>query len=408
MNPASSRSEGQLRWQRLALFCALALAACSDATAGGEPPGGDGPRPNAVDGGNLGGGKADGGAGSESSAEPPPPCDAKETEALQASLDAAHSSKTDAVLAVKTACGLRYFSSGPGKVEATALHRIASVSKTYTGAVVMKLVDEGLVSLDEPASKWLAGIPGQSTVLVRHLLQHTSGLAPFDTTLQFKANVTGKAKVKPEEMLGWSFSQGLKANPGTKVAYGNVNFVALGVIAEKVTGKTLAALIREKELEIVGAKATFFNGVETVIGAMAIGRNSGGGDVTNLVNPAVTWGCGSMVATPGDTAAWIEALGSGKAYGPKSYEAATRFEPLADAPEWKFGLGLIEIDPSETFGGGKAWGHVGDLDGYHTAAFYFPDKKTTVVSILDFDPPNAKTVRDPFFASVKILFAGGS
>jgi CubicO group peptidase (beta-lactamase class C family) len=266
------------------LSCILALASCSaNASDEHSPASALSTDPRGVDSGTADGATStpgsDGGA-------PVPPCDEKETAALQATIDGAHSAKTDMVAAIKTpSCGVRYFTSGPSKLDAAKLHRTGSVAKTYTGGVILELVEAGLVSLEDPASKWLAGIPGGDRIHVRHLLQHVSGLAA--TTLDATRQVT------PAELLSNSFKQGLQFEPGSKFAYRNVNFVALGVIAEKVTGKALAALVRERLSAPLGLTATFFEGGETVAGDVVAPRTAQGspGKNAGLGGPFPNSGC---------------------------------------------------------------------------------------------------------------------
>src|SRR5262245_21987322 len=78
-----------------------------------------------------------------------------ENAALQAGLDKAHSTDTDAVLAIRNpSCGARTLTSGPSKIDPKRLHRVGSVTKTYVAAVVLGLVHDGVVSFDDKLTKW--------------------------------------------------------------------------------------------------------------------------------------------------------------------------------------------------------------------------------------------------------------
>jgi len=392
--------------KRALLLAALALVACSDG-ASDEPQGQKGP-----------------GDGQGATDVPPPApfdpahpdggssasCD-QETAALQTAVDAAHPNNTDAVAAIKTpSCGVRFITSGPAKVDASKLHRIASVTKSYTAGVVLKLVEEGKLSLDAPASQWLPSIPGGAAVHVRHLLQHVSGLKPFDNTLGFQACLNFGCA--PDRLLDLSFSQGQASQPGSTFQYANVNFVALGVIAEKVAGKPLATLLHERVLAPIHAEHTFFAGGEPVNGPLAIGRDDGGRDATNRLNLTALFGAGNLAATPGDVLTWIEALGSGTFYSANIQEEVTKFVPIPGGADYKYGLAMMELQPSASFGGGVGRGHNGDLiPGYHTQAFYFPERQTTVVSIIDYNPPGLSQDPQPIYAVfraiLKTLFRPG-
>ncbi|WP_394829418.1 serine hydrolase domain-containing protein [Pendulispora albinea] len=409
--------------RRLATMFALALIACG-APSGGTNEGSydrGAPLPGPSTTPDTSSGRHDPGAnGPDASTNPPdaganppdagaPSC-AEETAAIQRAMDAAHPANRDAVAAIKTpACGVRYFASGPSKVDRSKLHRIASVTKSYVGGVVLKLVEDGLLSLDSPASQWLPGIPGGNTVLVRHLLQHTGGLKPFDNTLGFRTCLLFGG-CTPQQLLDLSFQQGQASAPGSTFQYTNANFVALAVIAEKVAGKPIATLLRERLRTPLGTQATFFAGTERVEGTMAVGRDEAGNDATNNLQPAALFGAGNIVATPGDVLTWTEALGSGTFHSPAIQAEIEKAIAISGTNDYKYGLAMMEIQPSATFGGGLGRGHNGDLiPGYHTQAFYFPERRTTVVSIIDYTPSgwqqNPQPIYAVFRAILKTLFS---
>ncbi len=358
-------------------------------------------------------------AGSDAASNPPtpPPCDEKQMAAVQAVMDAAHDpAKTDMVATVKTpSCGVRFFTSGPNKIDADRLQRIGSVSKTYTGGVVLDLVHEGLLSLDDPAARWLSGVPGGNAILVRHLLQHTSGLPSCEGTNS------------PDQRLAACFQKPLASQPGAKFAYQNINFLALGRIAEKVTGKELATLIHERLTNDIGASHTFFESGETITGDIAPVRAYDGTSAAYAYPAIATWGAGNVVATSGDVVKWIEVLGNGSFLGTLDATAKTTIDIAEGTYAAKYGLGIIELPASTTMGGGVAYGHFGDLlsqssvftplVGYHTAAFYFPEKDTTIVAVLDYTPLTSlngddetlsKLIRGPFYSVLGALFGGAS
>jgi len=339
---------------------------------------------------------------------PLPPCDDKETAALQTTLDGSHDVKrTDVVLSIKTACGIRFFSSGPSKLPATTLHRIASITKTHLASVVLELYADGLLSLSDPVSKWFANVPGGDAIHVEHLLWQTSGLAAYEESLSFQAGAAARRKWERSELIDFSFKARTKFAPGTSWEYVNVNYVMLGVIAEKASGKTLATLLRERIFQPLGMTATFSDGDEPFTGDLAVGRSIEGRDVSNSVEPSTFWGAGHLVGTPGDVVTWIEKRGNGEFHDAKvapEFKKLIAWKPAR--PGWKYGPGTIELDGTVTSGGGPGYGHGGDLPGYHSMAFYFPDKRTTVVMINDSDGVTGDAFRRPFFDTLKTLFGG--
>lgn len=333
------------------------------------------------------------------------PC-AKLTAALQDALDAAHDvSKTDAVLAVKVPdCGVRYVSSGPSQYEAATLQRIASITKTYVASLVLELYADGLLSLSDPISNFFEGVPGDDAIHIEHLLWHESGIAPYENTEEFQVGAYVGRKWEPIEMIELALQQETRFEPGTYWEYANVNYTMLGVIAEQVTGEPLATLLRERIFTPLGLDATFSDGYEPIDGALATGRGTDGSDLTNALDPSTFWGAGHLVATPNDVVTWIEA----RATTFHSIAALPKFEELREwrpsRAGWQYGPGTIVLDESLTFGGGRAYGHGGDLPGYHSMAFYFPDKNVTVVTVNDSDGITAAEIRKPFFAALQVIF----
>lgn len=331
----------------------------------------------------------------EEGAEPPasnPACDA-ETAKLQKGLDAAHPKKTSAVLAVKTpSCGVRVLTSGESAPAASALHRIGSVTKTYVGAVVVGLATEGKLSLDDAISKFDLGVPNSEQIRVRQLLNHTSGLFNYtdDQTLREDALVKKKS-FSPSELVAVAVGHDPYFQPGASWHYSNTNFILLGMIAEKVSGSKIGALVRARVLDEVGLKATFFEGEEPLGGDLAPGLSSGGVDVRHAYDPTWSWAAGAMVAAPADVVTWIEALGSGSYYGAEPQKEVLS-TVKTDSPMVEYGLAVMTFDGSITGGMGTGIGHSGDIPGYHTQAFYFPDKKTTIVSIVDTDAASPNEV----------------
>lgn len=327
-------------------------------------------------------------------------CDA-ETAKLQAGLDEAREAETDSVLAVKTSsCGMRVLTSGPSKLDGTELHRIGSVTKTYVAATIVTLARDGALGLDDAVSKWVADVPGGDGITVRQLLDHASGLFNYTEDKAFVSQAVTKDHLwSPRELVDVSFSHPPDFAPGKGWHYSNTNYVLLGMIAEAAGKAKIGALVRTRVLTPIGATATFFDGEEPVVGELTLGVDTRGNDM-RLVGPSWAWAAGAMVAAPGDLVTWIEKLGSGA-----FYDAAMQKEVFTsiatDESTMRYGLGLMVLDRKVTGGAGTGYGHAGDTPGYHTQAFYFPDAKTTIVSIVDSDAARANDITG---AALGVLF----
>jgi D-alanyl-D-alanine carboxypeptidase len=329
----------------------------------------------------------------------PTACDL-ETAALQRGLDGAHAKTTEAVLAVRNvACGARTLVSGPSKADAKSLHRVGSVTKTFTAAVILSLVKDGVLGLDDKLSKWVPNVTGGDGITLRQLLDHQSGLFNYtdDTAFEKTAPTT---VYTPRQLVDVSLRNPVYFAPGTSWHYSNTNFILLGMVAEAAGQAKLGVLIRTRVLEKAGLTATFFDGEEALGGTLAPAQNTQGGDATKVIDPSWAWAAGSIVATPGDLAIWIEKVGSGT-----FYDAAQQKDLLTTVPTGQanldYGLGIIVFGAAITAGAGIGIGHDGDIPGYHTQAFHFPDTKTTLVAIVDSD---AESANDVSLAALKVLF----
>ncbi|MBX3189343.1 MAG: beta-lactamase family protein [Labilithrix sp.] len=337
--------------------------------------------------------------------EPPAPDEqvaacAAQTSKLQAGLDKAHGNDTDAVMVVKDpSCGMRVLTSGPSKLDASHLHRIGSVTKTYVAAVILTLASEGALGLEDPVAKFVSGVTGGDEITVRQLLTHTSGLFNYTNDEQF-LQVARKKTFTPRELVDLALANPPSFAPGEGWEYSNTNYILLGMIAEAAGKAKIGALVRARVFAKVGLAATFFDGEEPVGGELAIGRDGWGRDVTRFADPSWAWAAGAMVASPADTATWIEALGAGTFHDPAT-QAQMLVPTTTDDKNLGYGLGVMLFGRAITGGAGPGIGHGGDLPGYHTQAFYFPEKKTTLVAIVDSD---AESPNDVSVAALEVLF----
>lgn len=170
-------------------------------------------------------------------------------------------------------------------VRADSLFRIASVSKPITGVAVMKLIQEGRLSLDTKAFAFLGLNPKPLSkgkiesrlnhITVRHLLQHTGGWdrgKTFDPMFRSDeiADVTNSSRpATPDKVIQYMLAQPLQFDPGARYAYSNFGYCVLGRIIEKVTGHTYEQFVRDEILAPLGIK-------RMRIGASLDGRQADG------------------------------------------------------------------------------------------------------------------------------------
>lgn len=264
-----------------------------------------------------------------------------------------------------------------------------STGKTFAAATALQLVSEGKISLDDKVEKylgsepWFGRLPNAHDITVRELMNHTSGLVRYEFKEKFTTDLTANpAKVwKPQELLAYLLDEKAPFEAGKSWDYSDTNYIVLGMIIEKVTGRKfydeairrivkplkLTSTIPQDRMELAG-----------VIQGYAGPNNPFGGKdemIQNgkfVINPQFEWTGGGWATTSGDLARWTKMIYDGKAYSPTLLPQVLDGVP---APmlgrESKYGLCVIIRKTAA----GVSYGHSGFFPGYMTDTMYFPDKK---------------------------------
>jgi D-alanyl-D-alanine carboxypeptidase len=266
-----------------------------------------------------------------------------------------------------------------------------SVGKTYCAALALMLIKEGKISLDEKVSRylghydWYNRIPNASTITVRMLMTHTSGVMRYEFKEQFTRDLTANPAKnwKPEELLQYILDEKASFAAGEGWEYSDTNFILLGMIIEKVTGKKYYDLLKERILSPFKLYNTHPSDSRQLAGlaqGYAGAQNDFGGkdkvigdDGLFIINPQFEWTGGGIYSTPGDLARWGKLLYEGKIVDTTMMIAAA--VPAKLGREVKYGLGVIIRQTSL----GVAYGHSGFFPGYLTEMYYFPQLKMCVV-----------------------------
>src|SRR4028119_1681900 len=136
--------------------------------------------------------------------------------------------------------------------------RIGSNTKTFTGTVVLQLVDEGKLRLDDPVSKYQPEVPNGKNITIRELLNMSSGLFSYSEDKGFNQTLDSDPhKVwEPEELVSIGLRHKPVFPPGKGFYYSNTNFVLLGMIVEELTGRPLEEAYEERIFEPLGMTQT--------------------------------------------------------------------------------------------------------------------------------------------------------
>lgn len=265
----------------------------------------------------------------------------------------------------------------------TDMHsRIGSVTKTFTGTVIMQLAQEGKLSLSDPIEKYYAGIPDGDRITLEQLANMTSGIASYYTE-PFLERYFGNPETtfKPDELIAYGVAESPTFEPGAQFNYSNTNTILLGRVIEAVTGQTAAEVFKQRVYEPLGMTATSLPEVSleipqphpqgyTLQGAKEPGQPL---NATNW-SPSFGWTAGGMISTLRDLLIYNRALGTGQGL----LDPAMQVQRLQSFPVpagYGFALGCID-----------GWiGHTGELPGFNTALYYDTTTDTSVVVMVNSD-----------------------
>lgn len=266
-----------------------------------------------------------------------------------------------------------------------------STGKTFAGALAFQLVADGKLSFDDKIEKylgkepWFSRLPNAKDVTVRMLLNHTSGLVRYEFKKEFTDFLTANPmKVwTPEERLAYLFDAKAPFEAGKGWDYSDTNYIVLGMIIERITGKKFYDEARKrfiKKLKLSGTVAQEGPVIKGVIQGYAGAANPFGGKdamIENgkfVVNPQLEWTGGGWASTSQDLARWAKMYFEGKAFDAKLMPQVLDGVEAKLGPNVKYGLCVI-IRPTQA---GTTYGHSGFFPGYVTDMMYFPDKKIAV------------------------------
>jgi D-alanyl-D-alanine carboxypeptidase len=267
------------------------------------------------------------------------------------------------------------------KATEQTVYQLASVTKQFTAAAVLMLVEDGKVSLDGKITDILAGLPAAwAPVTVRHLLTHTSGIKSYTDVLG--AQKTPDSQVfTSDQILALVKDAPLTFTPGEKYAYSNTGYYLLGMIVEKASGKPYATFLADRIFKPLGMTSTGLDDYGDVRPIRAKGYATAD-SVTKPAehtHPTQPVAAGALVSTIVDLVKWDAALAARKLLKPASYEAMWTPMRLNDGKPSTYAMGW-QVDP---YRGHARQAHGGGISGFSTFIARFPADKVTIVALIN-------------------------
>ncbi|MFF0427142.1 serine hydrolase domain-containing protein [Streptomyces sp. NPDC004520] len=260
--------------------------------------------------------------------------------------------------------------------------RIGSETKTFTVTALLELADRGKVSIDDPISKYVDGVPNGDHITLRNLASMRSGLFNYSADEGFYKALTSDPyrPFTPQELLAYSFKHPIQFQPGAEFDYCNTNLILLGLVVEKVSGTPLDEFVRKNVIEPAGLRHTVFPTDAAFPSPHAHGYTeqtaSGKLEDSTDWNPSWGWAAGAMISDLQDLRTWARVVATGTLLTPKTQAERLRTYP-SGIPGAGYGLGIFNI---------QGWiGHNGSLPGYESLTIYLPEAKATLVVLLNTD-----------------------
>jgi D-alanyl-D-alanine carboxypeptidase len=255
-----------------------------------------------------------------------------------------------------------------------SVFRIASVTKQFTAAAIMRLVEQGKLALDDDLTKYVDFPTHGRTVTIRHLLTHTSGIKSYTEIPGFFETTT--RDLPPERVLDPVRDLPLDFEPGTRFAYSNTGYHLLGMIIEKVSGVPYAKHMQDEFFTPLNLRRTRYDVASDVIPGRARGYGVINGVPTNAsyLSMTIPYSAGGLLSTAGDLVQWQLALNSGRVVSPDSYKQMATPATLSDGSSAPYGFGLFISDVD----GRPNLMHEGGIPGFNSILVHFTNEKLSI------------------------------
>lgn len=277
--------------------------------------------------------------------------------------------------------------------------RIASVSKAFSGAVALSLVERGVLSLDDTVGALVPGFnPDWDGATLRELLNHTSGIPSFTKSQEFFDRLIAypRTPVPPRQLVEYVADEDLEFPSGTSYEYSNTENILVGLMVEAVTGRSYEHELGARVLGRLGLRATSlpagYRMPVPFIHGYDVDPPLPPEDESEIVAAGYTWASGGIVSTPYELNRFVRAYAGGKLFSGAARDAQLTFvdggssEPPGPGAN-SAGLGIFRYATDC----GTLYGHTGNIFGYTQFMGATEDgRRSTVVSVNEQTSPDLK------------------
>lgn len=290
------------------------------------------------------------------------------------------------------------WSDSRGSMDVNTPYAIASITKMYTTAIIIKLIDDGLLSFEDVIEKYFSkgyltdlhkykGVDYTSTITIRQLLSHTSGLPDssteknsagktyFDEVFQNDIEITLDDSINRTKTLNPHFINGTKG----KAFYSDINFDLLGEIAKVITEKELKEIYNEFIIQLLGLENTFLCEKDSVFAPIYLN----GQPLNRPLTVSSAGASGGIISTAQETMKFLKAFFNGNLFDQSNLLLLYQWNRIQWYP-LEYGLGLMRCKMSRLmsplFPAPEIIGHSGSTG---TFAFYCPTKELFITGTIN-------------------------
>jgi len=259
--------------------------------------------------------------------------------------------------------------------------RIGSITKQFTAAAILKLQEQGRLSVTDKLSKYIPDFPRGDEATLHHLLTHTSGIHSYTDKPGFLETVTNTTTT--ESLINSFKHDPYDFSPGKKWQYDNSGFMLLGYIVEKVSGQSYGEFLRTTFFEPLGMTNTGVHRKGLALEHEALGYEYHDGKFTRALDWDMSWagGAGALYSTVEDLFRWNEGIFTGKVLSEARLKAAftpvkteeNKGENLAEGYGYGWAIGSLR--------GAREISHNGGLNGFSSSLLRLPAENFTVVAL---------------------------
>jgi CubicO group peptidase (beta-lactamase class C family) len=279
--------------------------------------------------------------------------------------------------------------------DTNTIFQIGSITKQFTSAVILQLQEQKKLSVHDNLSKYLPDFPGGNKITIEQLLTHTAGVYNYTNDRVFM-KTRSTQPISRDSLLALFSNKPADFQPGGKFSYSNSNYILLGCVIEKVTGRPYFEAVRDRVFRPLHMDHTGFDFTDLQSPDKALGYTSPNADTAAaIVDSSVSFAAGAVYTTVDDLYKWNLALLGDEILSQPSLEQA--FTPHLE----KYGYGWM-IDSVD---GKRAVYHGGGITGFISLIYRIPADETCIIVLLN-APPRFKGGWPTFVRRVREILDG--